>query len=137
MNSAEGAGTTCVKNYIDFSNFEDIYIDVPLYGDQKEFHERSTFGFWIFISDLSKARTGNANIYHVVLKDRYVVSIIPNEVSTGVYCHAYEDLYRTITSETIYESHYTDRESSYVLYRMIPSDEQLKYINSITCYCPI
>ena len=118
---------TCKKNYIDLSNFGDLDIDVPL--PQNDFHERSTMGFWIFISDLSKARKGNANIYHVVLKDRYVISIIPNELSTGVYCHAYEDLYRTITSETIYESHYTDRESSYVLYRMIPSDEQLKYIN--------
>ena len=125
--SGTGLGNTCKKNYIDLSNFEDIYIDVPLID--KEFHERSTFGFWIFIADMSKARTGNSNIYHVVLKDRYVLSIIPNEISTGVYCHAYEDLYRTITSETMYESHYTDREGSYVLYRAIPSDEQLKYIN--------
>ena len=132
LTDVDGTGTgagagTCKKNYVDLSNFGDLDIDVPL--NSNEFHERSTMGFWIFISDLSKARTGNANIYHVVLKDRYVISIIPNEVSTGVYCHAYEDLYRTITSETIYESHYTDRESSYVLYRMIPSDEQLKYIN--------
>ena len=94
-----------------------------------EFHERSTMGFWIFISDMVKAKSGNSNIYHVVLKDRYVISIIPNEISTGVYCHAYEDLYRTITSETIFESYYTDRESSYVLYRKIPSSEQLEYIN--------
>ena len=123
-----GVGTTCKKNYIDFSNFEDIKIKPVLSSD--EFNERSTFGFWIFISDLSKARNGNSNIYHVVLKDRYVLSIIPNEISTGVYCHAYEDLYRTITTETIFESHYTDRESAYVLYKMIPTNEQLQYINS-------
>ena len=123
----DGRGSSCPKNYIDFSNFDDFKIDVPL--EKNEFHERTTMGFWIFISDMSKARNGNSNIYHVVLKDRYVISIIPNEISTGVYCHAYEDLYRTITSDTIYESHYTDRESSYVLYRMIPTQEQLKYIN--------
>jgi len=123
----DGSGTSCKKNYIDFSNFDDFKIEVPL--ESNEFHERTTMGFWIFISDLSKARNGNSNIYHVVLKDRYVLSIIPNEISTGIYCHAYEDLYRTITSDTIYESHYTDRESSYVLYRMIPTEEQLKYIN--------
>ena len=122
-----GTGGNCKINYVDLTNFEDIYLDVPLID--KEFHERSTFGFWIFISDMSKAKAGNSNIFHVVLKDRYVLSIIPSEISTGVYCHAYEDLYRTITSETMYESHYTDREGSYVLYRIIPSDEQLKYIN--------
>ena len=120
--------STCEKNYIDLSNFEDIKINAPL--PSNEFHERSTIGFWIFISDLSKARNGNSNIYHVVIKDRYVLSIIPNEISTGIYCHAYEDLYRRITSETIYESHYTDRESDYVVYKKIPTEEQLNYINS-------
>ena len=124
-----GIGTkdNCKINYIDLSNFEDFTMDVTL--PNGEFHERSTMGFWIFISDMVKAKSGNSNIYHVVLKDRYVISIIPNEISTGVYCHAYEDLYRTITSETIFESYYTDRESSYVLYRKIPSSEQLEYIN--------
>ena len=122
-----GTGVTCEKNYIDFSNFEDIKVNVKLFSN--EFHERSTMGFWIFISDMSRARLGNSNIYHVVLKDRYVLSIIPNELSTGVYIHAYEDLYRKITSETLYETYYTDRESDYVLYRKIPTAEQLKYIN--------
>ena len=121
-------GTSCELNYIDLSNFDDFEIDVPLYSN--EFHERSTMGFWIFISDMTKARTGNSNIYHVVLKDRYVISIIPNDIYVGVYCHAYEDLYRTITTETIFESHYSDRQSEYVLYRNIPTAEQLKYINS-------
>ena len=121
-------GSSCPINYIDLSNFDDFEVEVPLFSN--EFHERSTMGFWIFISDLSKARVGNSNIYHVALKERYVISIIPNEVSTSVYCHAYEDLYRTITTDTIFESHYTDRESDYVIYRNIPSDSQLKYINS-------
>ena len=117
----------CEINNIDVSNFKDIEVDVPV--ENGEFHERSTLGMWIFISDLSKARIGNANIFHMVLKDRYVLSVIPNELSIEVYCHAYEDLYRKITSETTLQSNYADRESDYVLGRVIPSDEQLKYIN--------
>ena len=118
--------TNCEINNIDITNFQDIIFDVPL--KMAEFHERSTFGLWFFISDLSKARVGNSNIYHVVLKDRYVLSIIPNELSVGVYCHAYEDLYRKVTTETTIESNYIDRDSDYVLSKMIPTDEQLKYI---------
>ena len=118
---------TCPINNIDMSNFKDIEIDVPLL--QGEFHERSTIGMWIFISDLKKARNSNSNIYHIVLKDRYVISVIPNELSVNVYCHAYEDLYRKITSDTTLQGNYADRESDYVLSRIIPSEEQLKYIN--------
>ena len=84
-------------------------------------------GLWIFISDLSKAKNGNYNIYHVILKDRYVLSIIPNELSVEIFCHTYEDLYRKITSETTLQSNYIDRESDYVLSRVIPSDDQLRY----------
>ena len=118
--------TNCDINNIDITNFQDFTFDVTLGGF--EFYERSTFGLWIFISDLSKARVGNSNIYHVALKDRYVLSIIPNELSVGIYCHAYEDLYRKVTTETTIESNYIDRDSDYVLSKMIPTDEQLKYI---------
>ena len=118
--------SSCEINYIDITNFNNFEFNVTLIQD--EFHERSTFGFWIFISDLSKARAGNANIYHVALRDRYVLSIIPNENSVGVYVHAYEDLYRKITTEATLEGNYADRSSEYVLYRMIPTNEQLKYI---------
>ena len=117
----------CEINNIDITNFQDFTFDVPLAGEF--FHERSTFGLWFFISDLAKARVGNSNIYHVSLKDRYVLSIIPNELSVGVYCHAYEDLYRMVTTETTIESNYIDRDSDYVLSKMIPTDEQLQYIN--------
>ena len=120
--------SSCEINYIDLTNFNNFEFNVTL--KQNEFHERSSFGFWIFISDLSKARNGNANIYHVALKDRYVLSIIPNELSVGVYLHAYEDLYRKITTEAILEGNYADRSSDYVLTRTIPTTEQLKYINS-------
>ena len=118
--------TTCEINNIDITNFKDIEVKVPLYK-QNEFHERSTLGLWIFISDLSKAKNGNYNIYHVILKDRYVLSIIPNELSVEIFCHTYEDLYRKITSETTLQSNYIDRESDYVLSRVIPSDDQLRY----------
>jgi hypothetical protein len=120
--------TTCDINFIDITNFKDIDFEVKVIGN--EFHERSTMGLWIFISDLVKARSGNYNIFHIVLKDRYVLSIIPNEISVSIYFHAYEDLYRKITSETTLESNYADRSSEYVLYRKMPSDEQLKYVNS-------
>ena len=119
--------STCNINNIDITNFKDLEISVPL--GYNEFHERSSLGLWIFISDLAKARNGNFNIYHVVLKDRYVLSIIPNEISVDIYCHAYEDLYRKITSETTLQSNYADRNSDFVLNRLIPSTEQLQYIN--------
>ena len=120
--------STCKINNIDMTNFKDLQINVTLMHN--EFHERSTLGLWIFIADLAKARNGNFNIYHVVLEDRYVLSIIPNEISVDVFCHAYEDLYRKITSETTLQSNYADRESDFVLNRLIPSTEQLQYINS-------
>ena len=119
---------TCEINNIDISNFKDFTFSVKVESNN-EFHERSTLGVWVFISDLSKAKNGYSNIYHIALKDRYVLSIIPNELSVGVYIHAYEDLYRKITTETVIESNYVDRNSDYVLSRIIPSDEQLNYIN--------
>ena len=125
---ANSMQSTCKINNIDITNFKDLDVSVPL--KNTEFHERTTLGLWIFISDLAKARNGNFNIYHVVLKDRYVLSIIPNEISVNVYCHAYEDLYRKITSETTLQNNYADRDSDYVLNRLIPSQEQLQYINS-------
>ena len=120
---------TCKINFIDVTNFKDIEFSSEVKLEKEEFHERSTMGLWVFISDLSKARSGNYNIFHIVLKDRYVISIVPNEISITVYCHAYEDLYRKITSETTLESNYADRTSDYVLSRDMPSPQQLQYIN--------
>ena len=120
--------STCPINNIDMTNFKDIEVDVPV--ENSEFHERSTLGMWIFISDLSKARNGNCNIFHIVLKDRYVLSVVPNEITVDVYCHAYEDLYRKITSEVTLQANYADKDSEYVLRTIIPSEQQLKYINS-------
>ena len=117
----------CTTNYVDMRNYDDIIQTIPTSVDQ-EFHERTTMGLWIFISNLNLARNSKSNIYHIVLTNRYVISIIPNELSVGLYCHAYEDLYRGITTETTLQNNYIDRTSDYVLEQIIPTDEQLKYI---------
>ena len=117
----------CPINNIDFTNFEDFELEATI--SDGEFHERSTMGAWFYITDLSKARKGNSNIYHIVFKDRYILSIVPNEISVDVYCHAYEDLYRKITTETTLESNYKNKEGDYVLSQRIPTSNQRKYID--------
>ena len=112
----------CPLNYIDLSQFRDITVKVLPYG--KEFHDRATIGLWLFFSDLTNSRSLTNDIYHIVLVDRIVISLVPGDDELTTYCHAYEDLYRKITSDTVLHSNYLDKSSEYVVSNVIPSEGQ-------------
>ena len=112
----------CPINFIDLSQFKDINIDIYPYGE--EFNERATIGYWIFFSDLTGARSLENDIYHVVLKNRIIISLVPGDDKITAYCHAFEDLYRKVTSETKLYSYYSDKNSEYVVSQVIPSSNQ-------------
>ena len=112
----------CPINFIDLSQFKDINIDIYPYGD--EFNERATIGFWIFFADLTGSRSLENDIYHVVLKNRIVISLVPGDDKIISYCHSFEDLYRKVTSDTKLYSYYSDKNSEYVVSDVIPSSKQ-------------
>ena len=113
----------CTLNYIDLSQFRDINVQITPNG--KEFNERATIGLWLFFSDLSNSRSLENDIYHIVLENRMVISIVPGDNELTTYCHAYEDLYRKITTDTTLHSSYSDKSSEYVVSDVIPSEGQL------------
>ena len=113
----------CNLNYIDLSQFKDI--DIKILPKGKEFNERATIGLWLFFSDLKNSRSLVNDIYHIVLKDRIVISIVPGDDVLTTYCHTYEDLYRKVTSDTTLHSSYYDKSSEYVVSDVIPSEIQL------------
>ena len=110
-------------NYIDISQFKDINVQIIPNGN--EYNERATIGLWLFFSDLTNSRSLENDIYHIVLEDRMVISIVPGDNVLTAYCHAYEDLYRKITSDTTLHSSYSDKSSEYVVSDVIPSEDQL------------
>ncbi len=113
----------CPLNYIDLSQFKDI--EVKILPSGKEFHDRATIGLWLFFADLTNSRSLTNDIYHIVLVDRMVISIVPGDNVLTTYCHAYEDLYRKVTSDTFLHSNYLDKSSEYVVSGVIPSDNQI------------
>ena len=113
----------CTLNYIDISQFKDINVQIIPNGN--EYNERATIGLWLFFSDLTNSRSLENDIYHIVLEDRMVISIVPGDNVLTAYCHAYEDLYRKITSDTTLHSSYSDKSSEYVVSDVIPSEDQL------------
>ena len=113
----------CPINYIDLSQFKDINVEIMPYGD--EFNDRATIGLWLFFSDLSNSRSLTNDIYHIVLVNRMVISVVPWDNIVTAYCHTYEDLYRKVTSDTTLESSYYDKNSQYVASITIPSEDQL------------
>ena len=112
----------CPLNYVDLSQFEDIEIEILPNG--REFHDRATIGLWLFFSDLTYSKSLTNDIYHIVLVDRMVISLVPGENDITTYCHAYEDLYRKITSDALLHSSYLDKSSEYVVSSVIPSNAQ-------------
>ena len=79
---------------------------------------------WLFFSDLTNSRSLENDIYHIVLENRIVISIVPGDNVLTTYCHAFEDLYRKVTSDTFLHSSYTDKSSDYVVSDVIPSEAQ-------------
>ena len=119
----EPTSGVCPINFVDLSQFRDINIDI--YPKQNEFNERATIGLWVFFANLTESRSLENDIYHIVLENRIVISLVPGDNKLTAYCHAFEDLYRKVTSNTKLYSYYTDRNSEYVVSEVIPSSEQL------------
>ena len=122
----ENAATTnngiCPLNFVDLSQFKDINLNILPYGN--EYNDRATIGIWLFFADLSNSRSLINDIYHIILENRIVMSVVPGDNVLTAYCHAFEDLYRKITSDTTLHSSYYDKYSEYVVSQVIPNDAQ-------------
>ena len=62
----------CDIGYVDVSQFENF--DVSVKPDGNDFNDRQTLAFWVFFADTFNSPTNSGSIYHIVLKDRLVVS---------------------------------------------------------------
>ena len=99
----------CDIGYVDVSLFNDIKIKVK--PDGQEFNDRETLGFWIFFSNTRFSRereNSNENddiLHHVVLKNRFVISMVQKVDKVQVYCHAFENIFARNTSDLIKRKH--------------------------------
>ena len=104
----------CDIGYVDVTMFKDF--EARITPDGKDFNDRETLGFWIFFTDteLSRERKkekrelGLADppenediLQHIVLKNRFVITIIQKIRKISVYCHVYENLFARNTTEHI------------------------------------
>ena len=121
-NEATSNHGICTLNFVDLSQFKDIRVEILPFGN--EYNDRATIGMWLFFADLANSRSLVNDIYHIILENRIVLSIVPGDNIFTAYCHAFEDLYRKITSDTTLHSSYYDKSSEYVVSQVIPNDEQ-------------
>ena len=118
----------CPINFIDLTQFKDF--DIKIYPKGDEFNERATIGLWLFFADLTESRSLQNDIYHIVLENRIVISIVPFDNKLTAYCHAFEDLYKKVTSDTKLYSTYYDQNSEYVVSQVISAEsEDIKTMN--------
>ena len=118
----------CPINFIDLTQFKDFDIKILPKGD--EFNERATIGLWLFFADLTESRSLQNDIYHIALENRIVISIVPFDNKLTAYCHAFEDLYKKVTSDTKLYSTYYDQNSEYVVSQVISAEsEDIKTMN--------
>ena len=117
----------CEMAYVDMSQFENFEIQVK--PDGNDFNDRETMGFWVFFANTFYSATNSGSIFHVVLKDRLVASLIPGNKVVKVYCHVFEDIFRHRTSDITlsndYESQMVD---GYYLMEDVPSFGQKAYM---------
>ena len=109
----------CDIGYVDVTLFKDF--EVKIKPDGQDFNDRETLGFWIFFSDTELSRTRKdlriaANreralkpepepedvLHHIVLKDRFVITLIQRMKKFSVYCNVYENLFSRNTTDHIY-----------------------------------
>ena len=117
----------CDMGYVDMSQFENFEVNVK--PDGNDFNDRETMGFWVFFANTFYSATNSGSIFHVVLKDRLVASLVPGNKVVKVYCHVFEDIFRHRTSDITlsndYESQMVD---GYYLMEDVPSFGQKKYM---------
>ena len=118
---------TCEMGYVEISQFENFEINVL--PDGNDFNDRETMGFWVFFANTFYSATNYGSIFHVVLKDRLVVSLIPGNKVVRVYCHPFEDIFRHCTSEITLSNEYeSQKEDGYYIIEEVPSQEQKLYM---------
>ena len=103
----------CDIGYVDVSLFKDFEVKVK--PDGQDFNDRETLGFWIFFTDTDLSRKRDPNnrdlgeapeaqdiLHHIVLKNRFVITIIQRIRKLYVYCHVYENLFSRNTTDHVY-----------------------------------
>ena len=117
----------CDMGYVEISQFENFEINIK--PDGNDFNDRETMGFWVFFADTFYSATNYGSIFHVVLKDRLVVSLIPGNKVVRVYCHPFEDIFRHCTSDITLSNEYESQsEEGYYILEEVPSQEQKLYM---------
>ena len=117
----------CEMAYVDMSSFENIEISVK--PDGNDFNDRETMGFWVFFANTFYSATNSGSIFHVVLKDRLVASLIPGNKIVRVYCHTFEDIFRHRTSDiTLSNDYESQMEDGYYLMEDVPSFAQKQFM---------
>ena len=139
----------CDIGYFDITQFKDFDVEIP--PDGQDFNDRETLGFWIFFSNTKYSRIDreifdNSEddkdiLHHVILKDRFVVSMIQKIDKVVVYCHVYENIFSRHTSDIIYWRHTQNDVDDITTYRRgffphpnyhltldIPADNQIDYV---------
>ena len=101
----------CDIGYVDMTLFKDF--DVKVKPDGQDFNDRETLGFWIFFTDTELSRERSSRnlditpenediLHHVVLKNRFVITIIQRIRKLSVYCHVHENIFSRNTSDHLY-----------------------------------
>ena len=117
----------CEMGYVEISQFENF--EVNLLPDGNDFNDRETMGFWVFFANTYYSATNYGSIFHVVLKDRLVVSLIPGNKVVRVYCHPFEDIFRHGTSDiTLSDEYESQKEDGYYIIEEVPSQDQKPYM---------
>lgn len=117
----------CEMGYVDMSQFENFEVSVQ--PDGNDFNDRVTMGFWVFFANTFYSATNSGSIFHVVLKDRLVASLIPGNKVVRVYCHVFEDIFRHRTSDiTLSNDYESQMEEGYYLVEDVPSFAQKQYM---------
>ena len=117
----------CDMGYVEISQFENF--EVNILPDGNDFNDRETMGFWVFFANTFNSATNAGSIFHVVLKDRLVVSLIPGNKVVRVYCHPFEDIFRHGTSDiTLSDEYESQNEDGYYIIQEVPSQEQKLYM---------
>ena len=117
----------CQIGYIEISQFDNFEVKVKI--DDKDFNDRETIGFWVFFANAFHSATNSGSIYHVVLKDRLVISFIPGNKVVRIYCHPFEDIFRHSTSDiTLSNDYESQMEDGYYIIEEVPSQEHKLYM---------
>ena len=106
----------CDIGYVDLTLFKDFEVKVK--PDGQDFDDRETLGFWLFLTDTELSRKRDPKereefgllpepepkdiLHHVVLKNRFVITIIQRIRKFSVYCHVHENIFSRNTSDHLY-----------------------------------